>query len=73
MEPQHEQTLKDILSKDAQQFVKWVDNLSEEEIDYVTWLLDKANDALDELLLEKFGLVEAHQVIEEIMQNRRKT
>jgi hypothetical protein len=68
MEPQHEQTLKDILAKDTRQFVKWVDTLSEKEIDYVMWLLDKANDALDELLLEKFGLVEAQQVIEEIME-----
>ena len=68
MEPQHEQALKDILAKNSQEFVRWVAGLSEEEIDYVMWLLDKANDALDELLLEKFGMVEAQQVIQRIME-----
>jgi len=44
-----------------------VDSLSDKEIDYVVWLLDKAEDALDDLLFEQFGLVEAQYVIESIM------
>jgi hypothetical protein len=68
MEPQHEQALKDILSKNSHEFVRWVGNLSEEEIDYVAWLLNKADAALDELLFEKFGLVEAQYVITQIME-----
>ena len=68
MEPQHEQALKDILAKNSQEFVRWVGNLSEAEIDYVAWLLDKADAALDELLFEKFGLVEAQEVIKRIME-----
>jgi hypothetical protein len=67
MEPQHEQPLKDILSKSPHDFTRWVDSLSDKEIDYVVWLLDKAEDALDDLLFEQFGLVEAQYVIESIM------
>lgn len=66
MEPQHEQVLKDILSKNQSEFARWVGSLSEKEIDYVSWLMDKAIDVLDDLLLEQHGMVEAQQVLERI-------
>lgn len=66
MEPQHQQTLKNILSKGEKDFTKWVGGLSDKEIDYVYWLLEKANDTLDEILLDQYGLVEANQVIDRI-------
>ena len=66
MEPQHEQALKDILAKSPKDFIQWVGNLSEKEIDYALWLLDKADAALDELLFEKFGTAEADKVISQI-------
>jgi len=44
-----------------------VESLSEEELSYVEWLLQKADDTLDDLLLEKYDLVEANNVIKNIM------
>lgn len=66
MEPQHERTLKDILSKSEEEFTKWVGGLSDKEIDYVSWLLEEAHDTLDEILLEQYGLVEAQRVLDKI-------
>ena len=67
MEPQHEQSLKNILRKNKAEFTRWLESLSEEELSYVEWLLQKADDTLDELLLEKYDLVEANNVIKNIM------
>ena len=67
MEPQHEQSLKLILQKNKPEFTRWLESLSEEELSYVEWLLQKADDTLDELLLEKYDLVEANNVIKNIM------
>ena len=67
MEPQHEQSLKHILQKNKAEFTRWVESLSEEELSYVEWLLQKADDTLDGLLLEKYDLVEANNVIKNIM------
>ena len=67
MEPQHEQSLKLILQKNKAEFTRWVEGLSEEELLYVEWLMQKADDTLDELLLEKYDLVEANNVIKNIM------
>ena len=70
MEPQHEQTLKNILQKNKGEFSKWVDSLSDEELVYVEWLLEKADGILDEMLLEKTGLVEANNVLKNIMRDK---
>ena len=67
MEPQHEQSLKAILKKQEKEFVEWLGTLSDEEIGYVEWLLEKADDVLDELLLDQYGLVEANKILKEIM------
>lgn len=67
MGPQHEQALKSILRKSEKEFRQWVGNLSEEELTYVEWLLDKADTVVDELLLDQHGLVEANVAIQKII------
>lgn len=67
MEPQHEQSLKSILKKSEKEFAKWVDTLSDEELTYLEFLLEKADGALDEILLEQYGLAGAEVVIKKIM------
>jgi G3E family GTPase len=41
--------------------------LSDEELTYVEWLLDKADSTIDEILIEQSGLIEAKTTINQIM------
>jgi len=68
MGPQHQRSLELILRKTQAEFEQWVVSLSDEEIAYVEWLLEKADEALDELIFEEYGLTEATQVITRIME-----
>jgi hypothetical protein len=68
MGPQHQRSLEHILKKTQAEFEHWVAGLSDKEIAYVEWLLEKADEALDELIFEEYGLTEAAQVITRIME-----
>lgn len=67
MEHHHEKNLKAILRKSTEDFKKWVESLSDEELTYVEWLLEKSEDTLDEMLISKSQLIEANKVIQKIM------
>jgi hypothetical protein len=68
MEPQHQQTLEYILKQTPKEFEEWLACLTSEEMTYVEWLCEKAEEALDELILEKSGLTEATREITKIME-----
>lgn len=44
----------------------WLADLPDEEIDYVEWLIEEVEGALDDMVLENSGLLEAAEVIAEI-------
>lgn len=67
MEQAHEKNLKVILRKSSEDFKKWVGSLSDEELTYVEWLLEKSEDVVDEVLLKQSNLIEANEVISYIM------
>lgn len=67
MEQEHEKNLKAILKKSQVDFQKWVESLSEEELTYVEWLLEKTDETLDEMLMKQSNLKEANDVIDRIM------
>lgn len=60
----HEKNLKSILRKSQEEFKNWVEHLTDEELTYVEWLLDKAEHTLDEILLDQSGLQDAKKIIE---------
>ena len=63
---QHQKNLKVILSKPQRELAEWLANLPDNEINYIDWLLDEAETALDEILLDAVGLEEANAIIKEI-------
>jgi hypothetical protein len=63
---QHQKNLKVILSKPQRELAEWLADLPDEEIGYIDWLLDEAETALDEILLDHVGLEEANAIIKEI-------
>lgn len=69
MEQQHEKNLKAILRKSTEDFKKWVESLSDEELTYVEWLLAKSEDTLDELLLDQSQLKDANEVLKRFMKS----
>ena len=63
---QHQKNLKVILSKPQRELAEWLADLPDNEIGYIDWLLDEAETALDEILLDHIGLDEANAIIKEI-------
>lgn len=63
MRPQHQKNLKAILAMEQTELVHWLANLPEEEIQYIEWLIDEVETALDEILLESTHLKDAEKVI----------
>ena len=63
---QHQKNLKVILSKPQRELAEWLADLPDNEIGYIDWLLDEAETALDEILLDHVGLDEANAIIKEI-------
>lgn len=62
----HEKTLKSILRKTPAEFEKWLESLSDEELTYIEWLLDKVDLMVDDILLEQSAMRDAKAVIEKI-------
>lgn len=67
MEQAHEKNLKVILRKSSEEFKKWVGSLSDEELTYVEWLLEKSEDVMDDILIKQSDLSEANRIISRIM------
>ena len=63
----HEKILKSILRKSPKEFRAWVGTLSDEELTYLEWLLDRADSTVDEILIDQSGLIEANNVLQSIM------
>lgn len=66
MATQHQKNLKVILSMPQRELAAWLADLPDEEIDYVEWLIEEVEGALDDMVLENSGLLEAAEVIAEI-------
>ena len=60
---QHQKNLKVILSREQEQLAQWLVNLPDDEIEYVEWLIDEVEYALDGMILEQTGLEDAKEVI----------
>ena len=60
---QHQKNLKVILSMEQEQLAQWLVNLPDDEIEYVEWLIDEVEYALDGMILEQTGLEDAKEVI----------
>lgn len=60
----HEKILKSILRKSPKEFREWVVSISDEELTYIEWLLDKAESMVDEILIEQSDLIEAKRIID---------
>ena len=65
----HEKNLKSILRKSQEEFARWVEHLTDEELAYIEWLLEKAETTLDDILMEQSGLEEAQKIIEKVKQS----
>lgn len=65
----HEKNLKSILRKSQEEFSRWVEHLTDEELAYVEWLLEKAETTLDDILMEQSGLEDAKKIIEKVKQD----
>ena len=63
----HEKNLKVILCKTNEEFSQWVGHLTDEEMTYVEWLLNRAENSLDNLLMEQSNLKESRDLIEKVM------
>lgn len=63
---QHQKNLKVILSMEQMELAGWLANLPDEEIVYVEWLIEEVETALDDMVLENSGLLDAAEVIAEI-------
>ena len=60
---QHQKNLKVILSMEQEQLATWLVNLPDDEIEYVEWLIDEVEYALDGMILEQTGLEDAKEII----------
>jgi hypothetical protein len=63
---EHEKNLKRILRIKPEEFSKWVASLTDEELIYVEWLLEKAETSLDQILIEQSGLFDARVLLEKV-------
>ena len=69
MRTQHQKNLKIILSMEQQELAHWLANLPDDEIEYVEWLIEEVEFALDRIVLDHSGLEEAREVIKRFTKN----
>ena len=60
----HEKNLKSILLKNQEEFSVWVEHLTDKELAYVEWLLEKAEKTLDDILMDQSNMEDANKIIE---------
>ena len=63
MRNQHQKNLKIILSMEHQELAHWLANLPDDEIEYVEWLVEEVDIALENMVIEQQGLDQAKDVI----------
>jgi G3E family GTPase len=54
---------------EQRQLAHWLANLPDDEIEYVDWLVEEVEHALDRIILEHSGLQEAQEVIKKFTKN----
>jgi len=54
---------------EQRQLAHWLANLPDNEIEYVDWLVEEVEYALDKMILEHSGLHEAQEVIKKFTKN----
>lgn len=60
---QHQKNLKIILSMEQQELAHWLANLPDDEIEYVEWLVEEVDIALENMIIEQQGLTDAKDII----------
>lgn len=63
MRNQHQKNLKIILSMEHLELAHWLANLPDDEIEYVEWLLEEVDIALENMILDQQGFDSAKEVI----------
>jgi hypothetical protein len=48
---------------EQEELAHWLARLPDEEIEYVEWLIEEVESALDNIVLEQSGLEDAHKVL----------
>ena len=66
---QHQKNLKIILSMEQRELAHWLANLPDNEIEYIEWLVEEVEYALDRIILDHNGLQEAQEVIKKFTKN----
>lgn len=64
MRTRHQKNLKVILSMEQEELASWLANLPDNEIEYVEWLIEEVETALDDILLDQTGLEDAQRVLQ---------
>ena len=63
MRTQHQKNLKVILSLEQKELAHWLAHLPDDEIEYIEWLVEEVETALDNMILEQHGLLEAEELL----------
>lgn len=63
MRTRHQKNLKVILSMEQRELANWLANLPEDEIEYVEWLVEEVEIALDNMIIEQTGLDQAEELL----------
>ena len=63
MRKQHQKNLKIILSLEQEELAHWLAHLPDDEIDYVEWLLEEVDIALENMVIEQVGFEQAKEII----------
>ncbi len=63
MRKQHQKNLKIILSLEHEELAHWLAHLPDDEIEYVEWLLEEVDIALENMVIEQVGLDQAKEII----------
>lgn len=65
MRTRHQKNLKVILSMEQRELANWLANLPEDEIEYVEWLVEEVEIALDNMIIEQTGLDQAEELLKQ--------
>ena len=69
MRKQHQKNLKIILSMEQQELAGWLANLPDDEIEYVEWLVEEVDIALENIIIEQEGFDNAKEIIKKFTLN----
>ena len=63
MRTRHQKNLKVILSMEQRELANWLANLPDDEIEYVVWLVEEVEIALDNMIIDQHGLDQAEELL----------